>query len=484
MRIDIKYRLFLSMLAATGAVVLCMWLIVQWSIDRGFLRYVNTLEQERLGILATELEQAYAERGNWDFLREEPVSWLRLMLRTQPSGPVDPEQLRRLEKRLERWREREQQPPEPGKSQRPQAFERRVLLLDAARQPLFGPAEQADAVELRPLRQEGAVVGYLGLVPRQSVYEGHQLQFVRQQKLALAIIAAVTLLISALIALPLAQHLVRPIRALVAATRRLAAGDYASRVPVGSSDELGQLARDFNSLALTLEQNEQARRQWVADISHELRTPLTVLRGEIEALQDGVRQSSPETLQSLHAEVLHLARLVDDLYQLSLTDLGGLSYRKRPLELGQTLGLAVEAVRPRFEHKGLELALELPAAPIQVFADPERLHQLFSNLLDNALNYTEAGGRLEIRVETAAGLASLHFRDSAPGVPEAELDRLFERLYRVESSRSRATGGAGLGLAICRNIVAAHEGTIGARPSPLGGLWIWIQLPLMMEAER
>jgi two-component system sensor histidine kinase BaeS len=477
MKLGIKYRLFLSMLAATAAVVLCMWLIVQWSIDRGFLRYVNTLEQERLEILATELEQAYAERGSWDFLRAEPVTWLRLMIRTLPPGLADPEELRRRERRLERWLEREPRPPEPGQPPRPLAFERRVLLLDAARQPLFGPAERAGEVDLRPLRLEGKTVGYLGLMPRQSAYDVHQLSFVRQQKLTLTLIAGVTLLISALIALPLAQRLVRPIKALVAATRRLAAGEYGTRVPVAGTDELGQLARDFNSLALTLEKNEQARRQWVADISHELRTPLSVLRGEIEALQDGVRPTTAETLHSLHAEALHLGRLVDDLYQLSLSDLGALTYRKQNVPLDAALREAAAAFRSRFAGKGI--ALELAAAPaIEVFADPERLHQLFGNLLDNSLKYTEAGGRLDIRLEAAEGVASIHFMDSAPGVPEAEIGRLFDRLYRVESSRSRATGGAGLGLAICRNIVEAHEGTITAKASPLGGVWVTVRLPV------
>lgn len=478
LKVGIKYRLFLAMLAGTAAVVLCMWLIVQWSIDRGFLRYVNTLEQERLEILATELEQAYAERGSWDFLRAEPVTWLRLMIRTLP-GPADPEEVRRRERRLERWLERETRPPEPGKPSRPPTFERRVLLLDADRLPLFGPAEKAGEVDLRPLRQGGKTVGYLGLVQRQSSYDVHQLHFVRQQKLALALIAGVTLLISILIALPLAKRLVQPIKALVAATRRLAAGEYGTRVPTGGSDELGQLARDFNSLALTLEKNEQARRRWVADISHELRTPLSVLRGEIEALQDGVRPTNPETLQSLHAEVLHLGRLVDDLYQLALSDVGALTYRKHKLDLGESLREAIDAFHSSFVRKEIALAAVIPDAPaIDVFADAERLHQLFSILLDNSLKYTEAGGRLEVRLEFDHGFAGIHFIDSAPGVPEAEIDRLFDRLYRVESSRSRATGGAGLGLAICRNIVEAHEGTVTAKASPLGGLWVTVRLPV------
>jgi two-component system sensor histidine kinase BaeS len=216
----------------------------------------------------------------------------------------------------------------------------------------------------------------------------------------------------------------------------------------------------------------------VADISHELRTPLAVLRGEIEALQDGVRQATPEALASLHAEALQLGRLVDDLYQLALSDLGALSYRKEPLELGAELEAAVAAYRAEFRGKGIALAVAGTEAAVPLVADPERLRQLFANLLENSLRYTDAGGRLEIALRREEGQATVTFSDSAPGVPAADLERLFERLFRVEGSRRRATGGAGLGLAICRNIAEAHGGTITAAPSPLGGVTITVALPL------
>lgn len=479
LRISIKYRLFLAMLAATAVVVGCMFLIVQWSFNRGFLQYVNTLEQERLENLADELQQGYAENGSWDFLRNEPVAWLRLMVRTLPPGLVDARRLERLERRLERRAQRGEpvpprQPP-PGLAQQ---FELRVLLLDADHRPVFGP-HAPPGIALRPLHEEGRVIGYLGLIPRQGLGDVHQLRFVRQQKLALVLIAAVMLLISALIALPLAKRLVRPLRALADGTHRLAAGKYATRVEVTSRDELGRLARDFNALALTLERNEASRRQWVADISHELRTPLAVLRGEVEALQDGVRQPTPESIASLHTEILHLGRLVDDLYQLALSDVGGLNYRKQDLDLGALVTEVAGGYRESFQQHRLELSVTAPEGPLPVFADPERLHQLFANLLENSLRYTDPGGRLTITLAAQPQGAAVDLFDSAPGVAEGDLDKLFERLYRAEGSRSRATGGAGLGLAICRNIVEAHGGTIGARPSPLGGVWIRVELPLL-----
>ena len=478
LKIGIKYRLFLAMLAATAVVVGCMYLIVQWSFNRGFVQYVNTIEQERLENLSGELQQAYAEEGGWEFLRRDPAAWLRLMVRTLPPGLVDPGRLQHLERRLERRAERVRAiPPRESPPGIAQQFELRVLLLDADHRSVFGPPPSS-GLALRPLQVEGKVVGYLGLLPRRGLADVHQLRFVRQQKLGLVLVAAVMLLVSALIALPLAKRLVRPLRALAAATHRLAAGDYASRVTVASRDELGQLAGDFNALALTLEKNEASRRQWVADISHELRTPLAVLRGEVEALQDGIRQPTPAAIGSLHGEILHLGRLVDDLYQLALSDLGALNYRKQELDLGELVAEVATGYRQSFAQHRLELTVSTPFPPLPVFADPERLHQLFVNLLENSLRYTDPGGRLAVNLEALPERAAVDLFDSAPGVAAADLDKLFERLYRAEGSRSRATGGAGLGLAICRNIVEAHGGTIGARPSPLGGVWIRVELPL------
>jgi two-component system sensor histidine kinase BaeS len=305
------------------------------------------------------------------------------------------------------------------------------------------------------------------------------LRFVEKQRRSFALIALIMAAAAALLSIPLAQQLVKRITTLAAATHRLAAGKYDTRVPAAVSDELGQLARDFNSLAQTLERNEQLRRQWVADISHELRTPLAVLRGEIEALEDGVRPQTPQSLAMLHGEVMHLSRLVDDLYQLSLADIGALSYRKEPIDLGKVLIQAVEPFRGEFEARDIRLNSQIPAEPpLTILADGRRLHQLFSNLLENSLRYTDPGGELRIRLAAGRDRVSIHFEDSTPGVPEDKLERLFDRLFRVEGSRSRATGGAGLGLAMCKNIVEAHDGTITARPSPLGGVGVEIVLPL------
>jgi two-component system sensor histidine kinase BaeS len=474
----IKYRLFLAMLAATGTVVVCMFLIMQWSVDRGFLRYVNTIEQERLERLAGELRQTFSEQGNWEALRNDPIRRSRLIESTFPKDRLEPP-----EKNSREDAGRDLSTP-PGLLRGPRQFEMRVMLLDVERKPVFGPPISDERLNLTEIRLHGKTVGYLGILPRKHLTDALQLSFVKQQKLAMALIAGAMLLVSVGLAFPLANHLVGPVRTLAAATHRLASGHFDTRVEATSADELGQLARDFNSLALALEKNEQARRRWVADISHELRTPLSILRGEIEAIQDGIRQATPEAIGSLHGEVMQLNRLVNDLYQLSLSDVGALTYRKAEQDLAAVLSQTLDSFRAEFITKNIALRTIIEQGKtIPIFADDERLHQLFENLLGNALKYTDPGGELLVRLECRNRLATVHFQDSAPGVTGDELDRLFERLYRVENSRNRASGGAGLGLAICKNIVEAHEGTIAALPSPRGGVWIKVDLPVLEKVS-
>jgi len=343
---------------------------------------------------------------------------------------------------------------------------------------LFGPPDHPDPMKTIELRYNHKPVGSLGLILQQHLTENLQIRFVKAQKRAFFIIALLAACVAALLSLPLARQMVKRIKALAAGTHRLTAGHYDTRLPVGAKDELGRLIRDFNLLADTLEHNEKMRRQLVGDVSHELRTPLAVLRGEIEALQDNIRPATPEALSSLHAEVMQLDRLVGDLFQLSLSDMGALAYRKENLDLASLLGETVESFKTGFSEKAISVILNRPLeGEFSLFGDPGRLQQLFENLLSNSLKYTDHGGRLHIELERTDPMLTIIWQDSAPGVGPAEIARLFDRLYRVESSRNRALGGAGLGLAICKKIVEAHEGTIVAESSDMGGVSFKIELP-------
>jgi two-component system sensor histidine kinase BaeS len=186
-----------------------------------------------------------------------------------------------------------------------------------------------------------------------------------------------------------------------------------------------------------------------------------------------------ETVKSLQTEVVLLQKLVDDLYDLSLSDLGALTYRKVDVDLADVLHMTVDAFRQRLTERDLTLDMQISERPLMVLTDENRLRQLFNNLMENMVRYTDAGGRVQISCRWRNGEAVIDFQDSKPGVAPEHLPRLFERFFRSDSARNRARGGAGLGLATCRNIVEAHGGRIAAQPSPLGGLWIAVSFPLI-----
>ena len=236
------------------------------------------------------------------------------------------------------------------------------------------------------------------------------------------------------------------------------------------------MSEDFNRLATALERNQELRRRGMADVSHELRTPVAVARAELDALIDDIRPCTKANLEKLHGRLLALVRLLDDLYDLALSDAGALDYRFSPLDLGETVQAAVAQMEGAFARQGIALHLECNDE-LPMDGDRGRLRQVLDNLLGNSLRYTDSGGVTRVVARRAGAWIRVSVEDTAPGVEPEALERLFDRFYRVETSRSRAKGGAGLGLAICRNIVEAHHGSIRARAADAGGLAIDIRLP-------
>ncbi|WP_374623515.1 ATP-binding protein [Pandoraea sp.] len=279
------------------------------------------------------------------------------------------------------------------------------------------------------------------------------------------------------VALRLAKRLLVPVTPLLETTHRMAMGDYSVRAPTAGTDELARLAVDLNRLADTLIRNDRLRRDLLADISHELRTPLSILRGEIEAMEDGVRPLTQNALASLRVEISLLSKLIDDLYELSLSDVGALTYQFAPVDMTERVATTVAAFGDWFDAKGIALNVHLPDDTLVIDGDLHRVTQLLGNLFENSLRYTDGGGTVRVYLSSTHTQLRLEIEDSAPGVPDDALPRLFERLFRVEASRSRRSGGAGLGLALCKHIVEAHGGQIAARHSPLGGLALAITLP-------
>lgn len=249
------------------------------------------------------------------------------------------------------------------------------------------------------------------------------------------------------------------------------------RLDAARSDELGELAHSFNQLAQKLEAAEESRRQWVADTSHELRTPLSVLRAQLEAIQDGVRAAGPDTVASMLRQVLSLNKLIDELYALARADVGELACERVPCDLWQLAREQAAAFGQKMAGAGLRFDACGPTAAI-VMADPERMRQVLANLLENSVRYTARGGTVWLKARADGAALTVSLDDSAPAVPDDALARLSERFYRVDASRSREQGGAGLGLALCRRIIETHGGELAFAHSPLGGLRVMLSLPI------
>jgi two-component system sensor histidine kinase BaeS len=435
----ITLKLFLAILAACALAAVAMAVATRLSFQSGFLGYLDQVESQRLDTLSARLADEYRKRGSWDFVRGDYARLREMSFLEQPV--------------------------------------QRLALLDAERRPVAGGRELPEEAAERPITVDGRIVGWVARAPYRRLSGAADLSFQQEQLRAAWIIAALAVVLAAIAAMILARAFLLPVKRLAEATHRLAAGEYDTRVAVRSGDEIGGLGEDFNRLAHALERNEQLRRRFIADVSHELRTPLAIARGEIEAIEDGVRPLSRESLASLKHEVGALGKLVEDLYQLALADVGALAYRKEPVDVAEVAREALDAFGERLRERGLQVDAEL--TPAKVFGDGDRLGQAFRNLLENSLRYTDPGGRLRVGVRRDAGRVAVAFEDSAPGVAAQAMPHLFERFFRVEDSRNRAHGGAGLGLAIVRSIIDAHGGEISARASPLGGLAVAIDLPAL-----
>lgn len=464
MNLSVSTKLFLMIVITSVVVALCSTVASSISFKSGFLRYLNEGSHEQIAAMEPRFAESYRKHGSWQFLREDTDLFYFLVNNFNWSGPV------------------KEQPKRPSTAVLT-GLEFRITLLDDQQRRVNGNPEIEHLRYRVPVVVDGRTVGWLAEIPFEVLNSPAYERFEQKRIRAVWIVAAISVLLAAVVAFPLSRWLTGPLRKIATATHRLAAGDFAERVGIPQRDEIGQLARRFDAMALTLDRNEKMRRSFMASISHELRTPLAIMRAELEAIQDGIRQPNRVTMQSLEAEVAIMSKLVTDLYDLALSDINGLALRKSALDVAQVLRLAIDGFKERLAEQELTLSTEISSNGLVIDADEQRIHQLFNNLLENCCRYTNRGGRVRVRLGFTDAEAVVDFDDSEPGVPDSEIDNIFKRFFRVESSRNRATGGAGLGLAICREIVNSHGGKISSHHSLLGGLGVHIVLPLRAVQE-
>jgi signal transduction histidine kinase len=282
-----------------------------------------------------------------------------------------------------------------------------------------------------------------------------------------------------LMGLLLMRRVVTPLAEVIAAARAVAAGDLSTRVGVSGPDDLRALSDSFNHMAAALEQSDSERRNMLADIAHELRTPLTVMRGRLEGIVDGVYPANADQITPALEETYLLERLVEDLRLLTLAETRQLHFEQREVNLGDLATHVFDLFQAEAEEKSIQLGLEVAASDAVVTVDPQRIEQVFGNLVSNALRYTPEGGHIHLAVTKQLGSVAFSVSDNGPGVPPEDLASIFNRFWRGERSRSRASGGAGLGLAIARQLTEAQGGQISAQNLPEGGLQVRVEFSVL-----
>ena len=534
MRLNLSIKFFAAFILISLTIVVVMAVAMQYFAYQNFLKYIHKVEEIRLNELSLLLSREYLNSNGWGRLQDNPNLWHDLMrprgsaayaekLPSMPSGfesyvkpppPKRPPPPPPREHTGEGWenvprRDAEENtlrhdqnimpyPDKPddekGQTEDDHAenreqpvfgIEHRLTLFNEQKKPVMGGAGSPAGHTLRKIVVGGRTVGWLGIRNEDKLSNPLDMDFLKQQTQAFCIVGILTLVLAAVMAFLLSRHLIMPVQQLIKGTRSLTSRKFDTRIVVNSTDELGQLAEDFNRMAQTLERYEQIRQQWISDIAHELRTPLSILQGEIEALLDGIRKADSRQLESLHTEVVYMSRIVGNLHDLSMAESDALQLKNDPVNLVQTVRKCLQKFQARFVERGIALADELGNAETVIIpGDKDRLIQVFSNLLENTLRYTDSPGCLTVRQFCTLNHVLIVFSDTQPAVPTESLDRLFDRMYCVDQSRNRAQGGSGLGLSICKTIIEAHQGAIRAQHAAAGGLQIEIMLPLLNKLGK
>jgi signal transduction histidine kinase len=420
-------------------------LLVNLAFGSRFTNYLEERQDERRIHLVQSLEDGYRQAGGWDTLELDRRASVALM----DGGTVRIEELDGTliwESQFDPMAEWHRQMMGTG----PLGDERRA-----------------------PIEVDGEIVAIAVTQLPQAGVLPQDVAFRTSINRLLVIGAAVTGLVALLLGAGVARRATSPARALTAAARTFESGDRTARVPADRGDEFGEMARAFNRMADTVAAEDRLRRAFAADVAHELRTPLMILRGEIEALQDGVSEPTPAALASLRAETLRMGRLVDDLETLARADAAGFSLQRTPTSLDELVSDVAAEYAPIFAERGIDLRTTIDEEVV-VDVDPVRIRQVVTNLLSNAAKFTPEGGQARASVEREAGSAVIAVWNSGPGISPEDLPHVFDRFYRGQGA---SPGGSGIGLTVVSDLITAHGGTVDVASSVVDGTTFNVRLP-------
>ncbi len=498
MKLRLSHKLFLANLGIILALLVVM-IGVNYATSKNMLNdFIHDLERKELKGLSEVLSRHYQRNRSWGDLIRDNRRWHVLInsnietkhLRRPMSRFTDGPPGRGFPGRPKSFDNGGFGPPSPlpatdfltaENSPKPSAFTvffNRLALLDAEKNALIESPMANNKFTYQEILLENKIVGWLALGVQGQGSDPLTQHLLYQQRVVTACVAALGCLIAAIVSFFLSQHIIGPIKNLTRGAKRLATRDFDVDIEVNTKDELNELAISFNHVARELSSYEARQKRWLMDISHELRTPLTILRGEIESMVDGVTECRRDNMLVLKNDILQINRLINDLHELSTTDTLSFNLCSEEVNLHKLLQNHVERYRARFDESDLLLHQTSLPDPYFVKGDSARLSQVVYNLLENSLSYINRPGELWIDEDVTEQGLIVQFQDSGPGVPEPSVPHIFDHLYRVDTSRNRDSGGTGLGLTICKNIIEAHGGTISACKSSRGGLCVTIQLPL------
>lgn len=427
---------------------------------RQFEIYVSQGRQRRAQQMAPVFAAYYAQVGSWDGVSQWMASLGELQLGGQGQGQG------------------------PGRGRDGVSSSDRLLLVGADGQVLADSQDELVGQRLTstelssgsPIEVAGQTVGTLIIPAAEGVHESQEAQFLGQINESLLWAGLIAGVVALVLGALLARQLTSPLRSLTDASRGLAAGKV-TQVQVRSQDEIGELAQAFNDMAQSLSRQETLRRNLMADIAHELRTPLTVIRGDLEALLDGVFEPSPQALASLQEETLLLSRLVDDLRSLAQAEAGQLKLDRQPTNLTLLLQGVVDSFAHQAESQGQSLILHTSSHLPLVDVDPQRVRQVVANLISNALRHAAESGQVVVSASQQDGVLQVSVADDGPGIAPADLPHVFDRFWRGGQARA---AGSGLGLAISRELVRAHGGQIWVDSTLGKGSTFLFTLPLIV----
>ena len=448
---SISTKLILAFLSIGVVSVAVIFITARWNTRQEFIKFLSDQNQSDI---VSELTFYYQQNGSWEGVE---------FIFAQGNRPG----------------------PGMGMGQGPHMdMMRSYLLTDENGRVLipnggFKPGEKLpmDRLEMGAIiRENNEVVGIL--IPLGGSFQGspRELEFIERTNLTLLNGALIGAVIALLLGIFLSRTITRPIRELTHATHAVSQGDLTQQVPVRTKDELGELARAFNTMSVELSRSVNARKQMTADIAHELRTPLSLILGHAEAVHDGVLPPTMGNFEIIREEATRLEHLVNDLRTLSLADAGELSITLQSIEPGGLLRDVASLYEYQMKRKNIELVLDIASPLPTLEGDPGRMTQVLTNILDNAVRHTPVGGTITLAAKQINDKVEFSIQDSGPGLPPEEVGRIFERFYRTDPSRQRQDSGSGLGLAIAKSIVQAHGGQISAESDPGKGLRVIITL--------